>query len=98
NKKAQELIKRLIEQPQPPHAPQPPVGGGGVQPPVGGGRGVQPPVGGPDVTPRTVLLKKRVNPSDADAISGFLAEIRKALTEQGTKPINVVLVRTEELE
>jgi hypothetical protein len=98
NKKAQELIKRLIEQPQPPHAPQPPVGGGAIQPPVGRGGGVQPPVGGPDVTPRTVLLKKRVNPSDADAISDFLAEVRKALTEQGTKPISVVLVRTEELE
>ena len=55
-------------------------------------------MGGPDVTPRTVLLKKRVNPSDADAISDFLAEVRKALTEQGTKPISVVLVRTEELE
>jgi hypothetical protein len=85
NKKAQELIKRLIEQPQPPQAPQPPVGGGGFQPPVGGG-GVQPPVGGPDVTPRTVLLKKRVNPSDADAISDFLAEVRKALTSRARSP------------
>lgn len=84
NKKAQELIKRLIEQPQPP------------QPPVGTPQPPQPPVGGgSEVTPRTVLLKKRVNPADADAISDFLAEVRKALTEQGTKPISVVLVCTE---
>lgn len=92
NKKAQELIKRLIEQPQP-QPPQPPVGGG--TPPVG----PQPPIGGgADPTPRTVLLKKRVNPTDADAVSDFLAEVRKALTEQGTKPISVVLVKTEEIE
>jgi hypothetical protein len=39
-----------------------------------------------------------VNPADADAISAFLAEARKALTEQGTKPISVVLIRTEEVE
>ncbi|MFY2564353.1 hypothetical protein ACN469_42590, partial [Corallococcus terminator] len=87
NKKAQELIKRLIEQPQ---APQLPVIGGGAQPPLVGG--------GTQITPRTVLLKKRVNPTDAGAISDFLAEVRKALTEQGTKPISVVLVRTEDLE
>ncbi len=92
NKKAQELIKRLIEQPQP-QPPQPPVGGG--TPPVG----PQPPIGGgADPTPRTVLLKRRVNPTDADAISDFLAEVRKALTEQGTAPFSVVLVKTEEPE
>ena len=61
----------------------------GPQPPIGGGT---------DPTPRTVLLKRRVNPTDADAISDFLAEVRKALAEQGTKPISVVLVKTEELE
>ena len=84
NKKAQELIKRLIEQPQPPV--QPPVGptGGGTPPPV-----VPPPA------PRSVLVKARVNPTDADAISSFLADVRKALTEQGTKPISIALVRTE---
>lgn len=84
NKTAQELIKRLIEQPQPPV--QPPVGptGGGTQPPV-----VLPPA------PRSVLVKARVNPTDADAISSFLADVRRALTEQGTKPISIALVRTE---
>lgn len=95
NAKAQELIKRLIEQPR---GPQPAVPGGGAQAPVVGG-GPQPNVGGgPEVTPRTVLLKKRVNPTDADAVSGFLADVRKALAEQGTKPISVVLVRTEDLD
>jgi hypothetical protein len=82
NKKAQELIQRLIEQPP----VQPPVGpaGGGTQPPV-----VPPPV------PRSVLLEARVNPTDANAISSFLADVRKALSEQGTKPISIALVRTE---
>jgi hypothetical protein len=85
NKKAQELIKRLIEQPQ----PQPP------QPPTGGG--VQPP-GPPPPAPRSVLVKARVNPSDPDAVSSFLADVRKTLADQGTKPINIALVRTEENE
>jgi hypothetical protein len=84
NKRAQELIKRLIEQPQPP-----------VQPPVGPKGGVtQPPVVPPSA-PRSVLVKARVNPTDADAISSFLAEVRKALTGQGTNPISIALVRTD---
>ena len=84
NKKAQELIKRLIEQPQPqpPTPPQPP----------------QPPIAPPPSAPRVVLLKVRVDPNDADAISGFLAQARKALSEQGTKSINVVLTREEDSE
>jgi hypothetical protein len=45
---------------------------------------------------RSVLLEARLNPLDADAISSFLAQARKALSEQGTKPISVVLVRKEE--
>jgi hypothetical protein len=84
NKKAQELIKRLIEQPQPqpPTQPQPP----------------QPPIAPPPTVPRAVLLKVRVNPNDADAISSFLAQARKALSEQGTKSITVVLTREEDSE
>lgn len=85
NRKSQELIKRLIEQPQPLVGPQLPVVGGGVVPPV-----VAPPP-----APRSVLVKARVNPTDADAISAFLAAVRKALAEQGTEPISVALVRTE---
>ncbi len=84
NKKAQELTKRLIEQPPAP-GPQPPVDGGSPKPPVA----VPPPAA------RSVLVTARVNPTDADAISSFLAAVRKALTEQGTKPINIALVRTE---
>jgi hypothetical protein len=86
NKKAQELIKRLIEQPQAPQPPQPPTGGG-VQPPVA-----------PPPAPRSVLVKARVNPGDADAVSSFLADVRKAIADQGTKPISIALVRTEENE
>ncbi len=84
SKKAQDLIKRLIEQPQPPQAPQPLTGG--IQPPV------------PPPSPRSVLVEARLNPGDADAVSSFLADVRKAIADQGTKPISVALVRTEENE
>jgi hypothetical protein len=83
NKKAQELIQRLIEQPAPPPPLPPPL-------PT-----ASPP---PAPTPRSILVKARVNPSDADAISVFLAEVREALADQGTKPISIALIRTEENE
>ena len=52
----------------------------------------------PPSAPRVVLLKVRVDPNDADAISSFLAQARKALSEQGGKSINVVLAREEDAE
>jgi hypothetical protein len=79
NKKAQELIKRLIEQP----APTPPV------PP-------QPPAPLPQITPAAVILKTLVNTGDADSVSTFLAQVRKALSEQGTKTIRLALIREED--
>jgi hypothetical protein len=81
NKKAQELIKRLIELPQVPQPPVPP----------------EPPLPPPPIPPRKVILKARLDPQDADAISSFLAQARKALAEQGAKPISVVLVREEDI-
>jgi hypothetical protein len=42
-----------------------------------------------------VLVKARVNPTDAHSIALFFEEVRKALAEQGTKPISIALVRTE---
>ena len=62
---------------------------------------VQPHVASPTTpevpnAPRSVLLETRLNPSDADAISAFLAQARKALAEQGSKPICVVLLRKED--
>jgi hypothetical protein len=80
NKKAQDLIKRLIEQPPPPLPPPPP-----LQPP-------------PVPTPKSVLLSSRVNPSDDEQVSSFLAEIRKALSGLGAKAINVSLIRSEDDE
>jgi hypothetical protein len=84
NKNAQELIKRLIEQPQPqpPTLPEPP----------------QPPIVPAANTPSVVLLRVRVDPNDADAISSFLAQARKALSQQSGKSINVVLTREEDSE
>jgi hypothetical protein len=97
NKKAQGLIKRLIEQPQPPQDPQPPGDDEDIQLPPGGDD-VQPPEDGFGGGTGEVLLERRIDPSDADAISDFLSEVRKALAAQGTEPISVVLVRTEETE
>lgn len=93
NKKAQELIKRLVAQPQQ-------VGGGGVVSTVGGivsaGGAYVPPVGGAQPTPSSVLVTKTLNPSNAAEVSSFLAEVKKALGIEGTKPITVTLVRTKE--
>ena len=86
NRKAQELIKRLIEQPRGPQPPQPQPGGG-VQPPAP-----------PPPAPRAVLVKARVDPGDAGAVSSFLAQVRQALAEQGARPFNVALVREEDGE
>jgi hypothetical protein len=82
NRKAQDLIKRLIEQPQssPPLPPSPE------------------PIPQPPVAPRTVIVKSRLNPSDADAVSSFLGQVRKALAEQGSETLNVVLIREEDVE
>lgn len=81
NRKAQELIKSLIEQQQttpPPLTPPPTV----PQPPT---------------TQREVLLKATVDLADTDAIASFLARARNVLAEQGTKQITLVLVREEEI-
>ena len=46
--------------------------------------------------PNSVLVTKTLNPTNADEVSSFLAEVKKALDSQGTKPITVTLVRTKE--
>jgi hypothetical protein len=92
NKTAQELIKRLIEQPQAPVVQKSP------PTPVPGRISAEAPVVEPSPAGRSVLVKARVNPTDADAVSSFLAEVRKALSSQGTKPIILALVRTEQEE
>jgi hypothetical protein len=83
NQRAQALIQRFMAQPQ---MPQP-----STAPPL-------PPVTPPAAAARAVLLKARVDLGDAEAISSFLAQARKTLAEQGTRPISVVLVREEDVE
>lgn len=81
NHRAQKLVQRLLEQPRPPPPPpQPP-----PQPP--------PP---PPVTSVKVLLQRQLSPADPDAISSFLAEVRKALAGQGGTSIRIALVREED--
>jgi hypothetical protein len=83
NRRAQELIKQLIQQPQPTQPP--PVN------PLPKGKGSS----GPEPQGSILLLKRRVDPTDAAALSAFLEDVRKALSK-GTKPIQVELVKTEE--
>ncbi|MDQ3363903.1 MAG: DUF6079 family protein [Myxococcota bacterium] len=94
NKKAQELIKQLVAR------PQQPVGGGGVVSTGSGGvstsGGNVTPGGSVQPAPNSVLVTKTLDPTDADEVSSFLAEVKKALGSQGTKPITVTLVRTKE--
>jgi hypothetical protein len=86
NKKGQELIKRLIEQLPPLHP--------GQSPTVGGVQALAP----APAALRSVLVRARVNPADGAAVSAFLADVRKALAEQGTERISLALVKTEENE
>ena len=86
NRTAQQLIQSLIVQPPVPLPPAP-------------APGLPPSAPRPTNQPlsNAVLVKARVNPTDGDALSGFLTEVRKALIAQG-KSINVVLVREEDPE
>ncbi len=94
NKKAQDFVQRLIE--QPPHQATPPQGSPQAPPSVL----VAPATVAPRQVdrPRVVLLKERVDSGDADAISSFLAKARKALSDQGKGSINLVLTREEDAE
>jgi hypothetical protein len=85
NDKAQRLIQRLIEQP----TPRTPTD----EPPRPWG-----PSGSAPVQPRAVLLESCINPGDADAVSNFLSQVRRVLTEQGNRSIKVMLIREEDAE
>ena len=88
NKTAQQLIQRLLEQPTPPQPPIPVL-------PTGGTNGGQQPEPLPPVTPAATLCTRRLNPTDPDAVSDFLAEVRRALSELSDGNIHVALVRQE---
>jgi hypothetical protein len=85
NKTAQGLIQRLLEQPVTPPPPPPPLT----------------PIPEPtDLRPRettaATLCAKRMNPADPEAVSAFLAEVRRALSELGEGEVRVALVRQED--
>jgi hypothetical protein len=87
NKTAQGLIQRLLEQPVQPPQPSFP------EPPSGGGTPPQPPA--PPITASAKLCEKRLNPTDPNEVSDFLADVRRALAELGDGSIRVALVREE---
>ena len=82
NRKAQQLIQQLIEQPTPP-TPEPP------------SRPGEPVVPRPPVS--AVLLEIQFDPGDPDAVTSFLAQVRNVLTAQAGHTISVVLVRREDV-
>ena len=84
NGKAQELIKQLISQPAGP----------------GGGPGPSPiPVPTPTPPPASATLcQARLNPSDANSVSDFLASVRSALSKLTGGSVRVKLVREEDDE
>ncbi len=55
-----------------------------------------PPVGGTQPAPSSVLVTQTLNPASEQEVSSFLAEVKKVLGDQGTKPITVTLSRTKE--
>ncbi len=50
----------------------------------------------PGPEPGRVLIAERLNPSDADAVSDFLAQVRRALAELGDTSVRIVLLREDE--
>jgi hypothetical protein len=85
NQTAQQLIQQLIQQlpPQPPiQPPQPPP----IHPP-------QPPPQPPPTPPagEENLCSAEFDPNDPDAVTDFLASVRKALSAHGDGPIRVTL-------
>jgi hypothetical protein len=89
NRRAQDLIGRLIRKPTPPPAPTP------TPPPA------TPPPGPPPPTPPPakkgkVLHTVALDPGDADAISDFLADVRRHVSELGAGKVRLALVREED--
>lgn len=80
NKRAQELIRLLIRKPPPP--PPPPT----------------PPTPPPPPPPKRgkVLHAVALDPSDADAISDFLADVRRHVSDLGAGKVRLSLVREED--
>lgn len=89
NATAQGLIRRLLEQPgprvTPPLHPGPTTGSDGT-------KTLDPVVSG------APLCERRMNPTDPDEVSDFLAQVRRALAEVGESKIRVALVRREDAE
>ncbi|MCG8556833.1 MAG: DUF6079 family protein [Proteobacteria bacterium] len=87
NKTAQQLIHKLLEQPAPPPPPGQPA------PPTGQPQAPVP----PPPSAAATLCEQRLNPTDPDAVSDFLVEVRAALSKQSDASIRVALVRQETL-
>jgi ribosomal 50S subunit-associated protein YjgA (DUF615 family) len=82
NKGAQGLVHRLIEAVPPPVVVTP------VVPVV--------PVVVPPVVPLPTLFERRLNPTDGDAVSEFIAEVRHVFSELADHDVHVALVRLED--
>jgi hypothetical protein len=81
SKKAQVLIHQLIARPQVVDAPV-------IQAPKAGEQ--------PKPSARAVLANARINPKDAQAVSDFLEQVRRAVAQQSGKSIHLVVLREED--
>jgi hypothetical protein len=96
NNKAQQLTQRLIEQPRTvveTAVPEAPRSVHAFVPTAAPAL-----ARAPEPSVRGVLLRRSIDPTDADAISDFLADVRRAITSQGSQPIEIQLIRTEDSE
>ncbi len=84
NKRAQDLIRLLIRKPPPPPPPPPP-----PTPPA-------PPPPPPPAKKGRVLHTVALDPSDADAISDFLADVRRYVADLGAGKVRLALIREED--
>ena len=81
NRNARDIVKRLIAAPTPSPAKT-------VVPPT--------PAPAPPRVADRVLLKAKLDPRDGEAVSSFLANVRKVLNGVGSDEIRVALIRDEE--
>ena len=97
NRTADQLIHQIME-----HSvtqPATPPGASASAPPTTATKLATPtPPPAPPTLPANVLYTAQLNPRDPDAVSKFLAEVRKALGKLGDGRIQVALVRQEDAE
>lgn len=97
NRAAEQLIHRIMEHSVsvPPVSPGPALTAAA---PGAAKTAASSPPSAPSPSPSEVLCTAQLNPRDPDAVTKFLAEVRKALGKLGDGRIQVALIRREDVE